>query len=648
MLVIATTLSATDARKAAADEEAHDLTSLTLAELANLEVTVVSRRTDASGQAPAAVTVLTPDDLSRAAVTSLADALALVPGVMLGRVDSSGWAVGIRGFTGRLARAQLVLLDGRSVYDPLFAGTYWEVQDTFIEDVARIEVVRGPGGTLWGANAVNGIVSIVTRPASQTQGGLLSLGGGSEELTGAIRYGAGLGEKGAYRVYAKAFSRDATAHEDQSDYDEWHLAQGGFRTDFELAASRRVTVSGDYYRGRLGQRTAISGFTPPYLRDVDQEAPVSGGNLIARAEIGNATIQGYFDRTDRQEARFGEIRDTFDLDFQHRVPALGRHRLIWGLGYRRSAGDSRGSETVALDPPYRADDLETAFIQDELTLTGGKVRVIGGTKLEHNAYTGFEAQPSVRALWGVTPRHSVWAAATRAVRTPSRVEQDIDVWIAASPTVPAFVRWLGNPGFQAEELKSFELGYRGELGGKVSIDLAAFHNLYDGLLGLEPQSLTVDAGRIVGTVTSGNSLEGSSNGAEAALVLRPAPRWLFQGSYSYLSVALTRSPGSESLTTGEDEEGSSPRHQARLRCAVELSRTAEASAALRWVGRIAYGSIPAYAELDLRLAFRPLPALELDLVGRNLLHSRHLEFLGDAPTPSEIERAVFASLRWRF
>jgi iron complex outermembrane receptor protein len=370
--------------------------------------------------------------------------------------------------------------------------------------------------------------------------------------------------------------------------------------------------------------------------------------VIARWELGQATVQTYFDRTDRQELRFGEVRNTFDVDLQHRVPALGRHRLVWGLGYRRSDGESRGSETVMLVPPDRADDLLTAFAQDEVALAGGKLRMAGGVKLEHNDYSGFEAQPSLRSHWQLAPRHGLWAAATRAARTPSRVEHDIDVWIAASPAVPAFVRWLGNPDFAAEELTSFEAGYRGEFGGRFSLDLAAFHNLYAGLLGLEPRSLTVDQGRLVGTVASGNSLEGSGTGGEAAVVFRPSPRWLLQGSYSYLSVALARSGGSQSLTQGDDEEGSSPRHQARFRWVVELSSAVELSGTMRWVGRIAYGAIPAYAEVDARLAIRPLPSLEVAVVGRNLLHARHLEFVGDATTPSEIERALLASLRWRF
>jgi iron complex outermembrane receptor protein len=633
---------------APSNEQRTDLTELTLAELVNLEVGVVSRHTGSMAQVPAAVHALTSDDLARAGVTSLADALTLVPGVTVARADSSGWAVGIRGFTSRLARAQLVLIDGRSVYNLLFAGTYWEVQDTVLDDLERIEVVRGPGGTLWGANAVNGIVSIVTKNASQTRGGLVSLGAGTEELFGNLRYGGGLGAKGAYRVYAKSFAREATWHPDGSRYDDWHMTQGGFRSDFDLAVAHRLTVQGDVYGGRAGQRTRITAYSPPYLRDVDEDADLSGFNGLVRLERGPVRLQGYFDRSDRDEVKFKEVRSTVDLDLQHRLGTLGRHDLTWGLGYRRSKGDSQGIETVNVVPAKRTDQLFTGFLQDEVSLLDQRLRIVAGARLEHNSYTGFEVQPGVRGLWSPAPRHSVWAAFTRAVRTPSRVESDIDVTIGTSPTSPVFLRWFGYEGFQSETLRSFEAGYRAELGARLTVDFAAFHNLYDKLLGLDPGAVSVEPERVVLSVTTANSLEGTSSGFEASMLIRPAPRWLIHAGYSYLSLVLQPIPGSPSLTTGTDEEGSSPRHQLQGRLSVSLSSKIEFSSGFRWVDRLRAHEVDSYAELDARLAWRPSPSVEVAAVGRNLLHPRHTEFVGDTPTPSQIERAVLATLRLRW
>jgi iron complex outermembrane receptor protein len=625
-----------------------DLTELSLTELANIQVSSVSRREESKAQTRAAIQVITADELSRAGVTALADALALSPGVAVARADSSGWATGIRGFTGRLARAQLVMIDGRSVYDPLFAGTYWEVQDTLLEDIDRIEVVRGPGGTLWGANAVNGIVSVVTRSARQTPGGLVSVGVGNEELLGNARYGGALGSRGAYRVYAKSFERDASWHPDGSEYDDWRMSQGGFRTDFDLASTETLTFQGDLYSGRAGQRTRVTSYELPYLRDIDQDARLAGGNLLARWTRGPLRVQGFFDRSDRQEIKFGELRHTLDLDLQHQLGRFGRHDLVWGAGFRRSAGDSRGSLTVSVVPPRRVDQLFTGFAQDDISLAGDKLKIAVGAKLEHNDYSGFEIQPSARGVWKVSPRQSIWGAATRAVRTPSRIEHDIDVTVGSTATDPVFLRWFGNPDFVSETLRSFELGYRTELGESVSIDVSAFYNHYDQLLGLDPGSVSLEPGRVVISIFTANALEATSAGFETSVSVQPAPAWRVQADYSYLSLDLERRPGSQSITMGADEEGSSPRHQLRARSSFQLASRLELSAAFRWIDALPAQDVASYSELDARLAYAPTDKIELAVAGRNLLHAHHAEFRGDAPTPSEIERAVLASLRLRW
>lgn len=373
-----------------------NLKQLSLEELMNIEVTSIARKEQRVADTAAAIYVITQEDIQRSGVTSIPEALRLAPGVEVSRVDSNKWAIGVRGFGSRLSRSLLVLMDGRSVYTPLFAGVYWEVQDTLLEDIDRIEVIRGSGGTLWGANAVNGVINIITKKAQDTQGLLLSGGGGSEEKGfGSLRYGGKVGENFNYRIYGKGFRRDAAATRGLSDFDDWQMGQGGFRTDWKPHEGDSLTIQGDAYDGRSGQRTQVSRLSAPFSIPVQEDAEFSGMNLLGRwsrtlSKSSSLALQMYYDRTDRREPTFQEQRNTFDFDFQHRLQPTGRQELIWGLGYRYTRGDTKSVPTITISPSNRADNLFSAFVQDEIVLVQDRLRLTVGSKFEHNDYSGFE------------------------------------------------------------------------------------------------------------------------------------------------------------------------------------------------------------------------------------------------------------------
>ena len=626
-----------------------DLTTISLEELAQTKVTTVSKTEEPRFQTPAAVHVVTAEDIRRSGVTSIPDALRLAPGVHVARINSNQWAVGIRGFTSRLARSQLAIMDGRTLYNPLFAGTYWETQDTLLEDVERIEIVRGPGGTLWGANAVNGIVNIVTKHTRDTQGWFVSAGGGNEERAFVrARYGGAIADKGSYRVYGKYFRRDAAFHATTDAYDAWHMAQGGFRTDWKLRGDDRLTVQGDAYSGRAGERTSLSFYEPPFLRTVERKVPLSGGNVTARwAHLVNGsalTVNTYYDRTNRSEPSFRESRDTFEADVQHQLGLGESHRVVWGLGYRLSNGRGRGSETLTFNPPDRTDHIFGAFVHDEVALVRDRLRLSVGTKLERNQYTGFELQPSARVIWAPGPRHAAWAAASRAVRTPSRVERDLALSAALSPTLPLFARVVGNEGFKSEKTWAYEAGYRIQPANRLSLEAAAFHNRYRDFTSLEQDPPFVENGRQILPFRFANLLRGRSSGLEVTSLAHVSSRGWVSAEYSYLSLHMETVPGSTDTTSAA--QGSSPRHMARAQSSWTLPGHVDLDVGFRWVDRLPSQKVPAYSELDARVGWLVVPRLELAIVGQNLLHEHHAEFGGSER--AEIERSVYGEARWRW
>ena len=435
---------------------------------------------------PAAVFVITQQDIRRSGATTLAEALRLAPGVQISRINSNQWAIGARGFASRLSRSVLVLIDGRSVYTPLFAGTYWEVQDVLLEDIDRIEVIRGPGGTLWGANAVNGVINIITKtagipaaPSSRPAAGTRSAG------SAGARWGGALGAHTDVRVYAKYFDRDGGRRTDGPPFDDWRMAQGGFRLDGERGPST-FTLQGDIYDGHAGQRATLGFYTPPFSRTVDEDADLGGGNLRAhwrRALRAGSdfSVLAYYDRTRRDEPGLDETRNTADLDLQYSRQE-GRHALLSGVGYRFSRGMTGGVPTIVFHPPVRTDDIFSAFVQDRIELAADRLSLTVGAKLERNDYSGLELQPSARLWFGLRPHQSVWAAVSRAVRTPSRVDRDLDLTVALDASRPLFTRVLGSPDFHSERAIVYEAGYRAQRAERFLFEAALFYNDYTNLL----------------------------------------------------------------------------------------------------------------------------------------------------------------------
>lgn len=607
-----------------------ELKRLSLDELINQEVLLVSREPERLAQAPSGVVVITPEAIRRAGATSLPEALRLASNLQVAQATSRDWAISARGFNNTLANKMLVMIDGRTVYTPLFAGVFWDVQDTLLEDIDRIEVVSGPGGALWGENAVNGVINVVTRSAKETQGGLL-LGGGGSELTGfgGVRYGGRLAKGVYYRVYAKAFDRDGTVfHTGQDATNGWHMLQGGWRVDWEAPGDNLLTFQGDYYNGRGDQ---------PHASRVE----LRGGNGLVRwthlfSDESDLRLQLYYDRTYRLiPPSFGEDLDTFDIDAQHRFAAGDRHRLVWGLGYRVTWDDVENSSTLAFLPAKLTRQLFSTFVQDRVTVVEDQLHLTLGSRFAHNDYTGWEFQPSLRLAWTPAPAHLVWGAVSRAVRAPSRIDEHF--------FVPGQAPYLieGGPGFEAEELLAYGLGYRVQPDPKVALRLTGFYHDYDQLRSTEPLQPPERF-----PVRVANGLEGETYGLELGVDYHPTDWWRLRAGYTHLQLHVQPGPGSRDTSKGSGESHDA-NHHVSLWSMWDLPARLELDLGLRYVSHIANQQVPAYAEVDARLGWRPRPNLEVSIVGQNLLHSRHVEF-GARPNRYEIERSVYGKVTWRF
>jgi iron complex outermembrane receptor protein len=630
-----------------------ELKRMSLEELMNVPVTVVARGRQPANEVPAAIYVITQDDIRRSGATSLAEVLRLAPGVQVARQDAARYAVGIRGFADRLSRAILVLIDGRAVYSPLFAGTYWEVQDVFLEDVDRIEVIRGPGGTLWGANAVNGIISIVTKRAADTQGLVATAGAGprATEPLG-VRYGGAIGDRTTYRAYMKGFDRDANFSGAGEPFDDWRMTQGGGRADVALAGGRTLVLQGDAYAGSLGQRYMSTSLTPPFGETFVADAPIRGGNVRARwADSPDArsrlAVQAFYDRTVRREQPVGESRDTVDLDVQ-RQQLFSRHTLTFGGGYRVTRGDIRASGLSAFSPPIRTDHLLTAFGEGNMQLASS-FSLIGGLKAEHNSYSGLELQPSVRVLWTVADSHRLFGSVTRAVRTPSRVETDYTTTSLLDPSLPSFVRLMPDAEFRSERLVAFELGYRTQPVERMFATISGFVNKLDDVLSTDLLGTFVETtpppARIILPISLGNGLHGTSHGGELTLDWRTVSWLRTTASYSYVRVQLAKDPGGLDVSQERRGEGLSPKHQVQLQTSVDLPRGVELDWRWRYSSRLPAGPVPAYGSSDVRLGWHVNRRVELALVGQDLEHAQHLEWIAN-PTVN-VRRSGYVALTVR-
>jgi len=647
-----------------------ELKQLSIEDLMNLDVTSVAKGPQRLLQAAAAIQVITADDIRRSGASSIPEVLRLADNLEVAQINAHDWAISARGFNANLANKLLVLVDGRAVYTPLYGGVLWNVQDCLLADIERIEIISGPGGTLWGANAVNGVINIITKAARDTQGlyALAAAGNQLQEQVG-VRIGATLAPDVYLRAYGKYTGpdREVTTAGTSAD-DSWHVGRGGFRLDAAPSPQNRLTVQGDFYSG--AEDVAATG-----------GAGLSGGNILGRwthETLGGASmnLQVYYDRTHLSQpfpaspaappffsgfpaASLKDDLDTYDLDFQYHFSWSARHKVAWGLAYRATRESDEDLSIVRFTPAVLNQSLYSGFAQDEIMLAR-RVYLTVGSKLEHNDYSGFEFEPSARLQWNPESTQLLWGAISRAVRTPSRYDRDLLVpsgLINAPPPFQFPTTYLrGSPDFISEKLLAYEVGYRAELGPKLSTSVSAFYNRYQSL-----RSTTATPTTAVYVfpypIFFQNNLEGETHGLELSASYQMLGWWRLHAAYDLFQEHIHVKPGAVDAT-GATNETADPQQQVALRTSTDLPRNLTLDAALRWVdsphinngpaGGPVVGIVPSYFELDAGIAWHATGSLELSLMGRNLLHAYHTEYGFPSPTREQIGRSVFGRVTWGY
>lgn len=613
-------------------------------------VSTVSRQESTVGRSPAAVFVITQEMIQRSGVNHVPELLRMVPGVQVARIDANKWMITARGFNNRLANKLLVQIDGRSVYNQAFAGVYWQMHDLVLEDIERIEVIRGPGGTVWGANAVNGVINIITKHSADTQGVLVTGGSGTEERGfGTVRYGGQASRDLHWRAYGKFREVDSGYLPGEEAHDDWRGYRTGFRADWATSPCDTVMVQGDAFEQALGWSSAFTGpfFGTPSWVDV----PSRGSNASVRwkrdlGEDSDMQFQAYVDEWSIGEptVRVGEER-TLNVDFQHNFRTQGNHNIIYGWAYRNVRSDiiMNGPLYGTTDPEHLTTDLYSCFLQDEIALVEDRWYLTLGSKFEHNDFTGFEYQPSARLLFLPTERQSVWAAVSRAVRTPSRVELHMQANMLSDPVGPVFLSGFPNPNLNAEDVLAVELGYRSQPHDDFSWDIAGFYNRYEDLVSRRADAPFFDpvlGGTVIPTYT-GNFGAADTYGVELSSTVVLSHTWQLTGAYTCLQI-------NAAVPQGDTTEQLSPHNQLYLRSAWTPSRQWNIDAYFRYVDSLPIG-ISSYNTIDLRVAYAPTRHFEWAVVGRNLLDPHHLEGTDahQGVYPTEIQREIFTTLTWK-
>jgi len=637
---------------AAADEDATltALKGLSIEQLINVKVTSVARRPEKLLDTASAIQVITAQEIRRSGATSLAEVLRLADNLQVAQKNSHDWAISARGFNTALSNKLLVMIDGRTVYTPLFSGVFWDIQDYPLDDIERIEVISGPGGTLWGANAVNGVINIITKSAADTRGTEVSAGGGWQlQQLAQARYGGALTSSTDFRVYGTYVDHgDEVFSDGAPSSDSWHQERGGFRLDSTLSARDTLSVHGDLYNSDENEPTG-------------GVAVSSGANVVGRwsrtfSAGSTMSLQAYVDQTQLMDpvpalvlgtlalTPPGYLHDaltTYDLDFQHQLQIGPNQGVVWGLGYRRTDDHVMNAPALAFLPNVLDQNLFSTFAQDEIQLAPNLTYIVG-TKLEHNDYTGWELEPNMRLNWVFHDDQALWGAISRAVRTPSRVDRNEREPGPQSP----IVLLEGNPDFESEKLLAYEIGYRAQLASRFSGSVSTFYNDYSDLRSTSYTPLTVLPFYFA------NNLEGHTEGAELAGDFQVLPNWSLHAGYTLLSEHLHVKPGQVDINDAQNETAD-PKHQYSLRSSLDLPRQIQFDAALRWVDSLpinngaTLGTVPSYLELNSRVAWQATRQLQLSINGENLLHSRHAEYGFPGPDQIEIQRSVYARLTWR-
>jgi iron complex outermembrane receptor protein len=634
------------------------LKTLSLEELGNIEVTTASKEPEEVWNTPAAIYVITREDIERSGATNIPEALRLAPGVEVARITTGEYAIGIRGFNSRLSRSVLVLIDGRTVYTTFTAGTYWETQDTLIQDIDRIEIIRGPGGTIWGPNAVNGVINIITKNSKDTEGAFAAGGGGNvEQDLGDARLGSGNGKGFTYRVYAKGFGWAPQYHPDGDNYDDWHSGQGGFRFDWNANGPDTYRLQGDVYYQKFGERVPVTTYNPPATSIIDGDASLYGGNILwnwkrVQGEGRDVQIAAYYDHTTRNELNFGDIRNTVDVDFLDRFP-IQRHELSWGFTLRLSHGNEAEKVSgLTFVPPQRTDQLYQGFIQDEIQLVKNRLSAVAGTKVLKTNYTAVLAEPSLRLLYTPTATQTLWAAYTHALRTPADVERDFNLSSFLGYTsigLPIFARFSANPAFRSEQLNGYELGYRSLAGPLFYFDVSSFYNHYGDLFSedlLGPAFIETNPPPTHALIPAqfGNGLVASTTGVEVAPMWRPEPCWRLRGSYSFLDLHVKKGTNSKDIGSAPIVQGSSPGNQVLIQNGFDFPKLVSVDMDVRYVSALPGIGVPSYWTGDATVQWAASRHFRLKAVGQNLFQPHHAEFIYDPGPPAGIRRGFYGQI----
>jgi iron complex outermembrane receptor protein len=659
----------------AAENHPRDLSEMSVEDLLSVRVITAAKKEQKVGRTASAVYVITAEDIERSGLTSVPEVLRLAPGLEVARINSNTWAISIRGFNSQFSNKLLVLIDGRSVYSPNFSGVLWNVQDLLLEDIERIEIIRGPGAAVWGANAVNGVINIITKSPLHSQGGLLTATGGSyDQALAGVRYGGHIGDA-AFRLSARYALRGTLAAPNEgpgSNHDRWDLQRGSFRADWSSSQRNKFLFEADLYQSPAGATAYLPVLGPPFSTSDNALWYYSGGSLLARwkhlsSNSVESTWQAFYDRSHEGSTGFyGTTDTTCDVDFQQQARLRNRHEVVWGMAVRVVSEATSGSFFFSYIPTGVTTKLFSGFAQDDIALVPERLWLTVGSKFEHNDYTGAEIQPNVRLLWTPHPKHSTWLAFSRAVRSPSLVEERINGSLAAFPAeggIPGLLRLLGNPRFGSETAYSYEAGYRTAVERRVSIDLAVFYTDYRRLSGILPDTpfpeLVPEPPHLVAPIILGNYLSGHGAGVEAAAKLSLTQRWKLTGSYSWLHLRTSSDeayPGAVSTYP----DGANPEHQFQMHSQFDLPRNVQLDLGTYYTGRLHLpavpagnlpeSSIPSYTRLDGRIAWSPAERLRLSAVAQDLLTPRHLEFIGFAipVVAGEVRRSFYGKAEWRF
>ncbi len=610
------------------------LLKLSLEDLMNIKVTSVSKNSEKLEEAASAIQVITQADIHNSGAKTLPEALRLASNLQVAQVNSSQWAISARGFNNVLANKLLVLINGRAVYTPMYAGVFWDVQNVLLEDIDRIEVISGPGGALWGSNAVNGVINVITKSSKDTKGFYAEAGAGSNlPGTASLRYGGKLNDKITYRMFGAGFHLGNTQLTNGSKAnDEWTMGRAGLRMDWDVTPKDLITFEGSIYSGR------------PNPDGNDTSIIARGDNLTVRwshsaSARSDFQLQFYYDHTLRNFGNgFKEVLKTYDIDWQNRIALSDRHEVTYGANFRIMDHNVTNLPLFGFFPGRKDLYLYSAFAQDKIALIKDRLRFTIGAKIEHNSYTDFEFQPNARLAFTPTKKQTIWAAVSQAVRTPSRIDRDFAAFLAPGL---AFIR--GDSNFVSETLTAYELGWRIQPSKNLSVSASSFYNVYDNIRSAEPGPIPP----FNIPITFGNGVKGASYGIELSGIYQLTSWWNLKGGYTFFKKDLSLKSGSKDANNAT-AESDDPQHQFVIQSKVILPARFEFGTVIRYIDKLPKPYVPSYFGLDLRVGWRLGKAIELNLVAQNLLDKYHSEFIPASPSAREIERSIYGKVTCRF